>query len=239
MLNAPRSLVLLTAAIAAPACLPYSAAVGQPATSVRTGGTEVGATIGIGHQRITPDREFGPDETTSMTQTPRLEGNILYGISDTLGLNVHVSDAGLQPGVKIVVVPEGNIHIAILPAFAFGRFGTTQEDTDRPDDDSAMTSLMLGARAIVSAPDSVYGAIGYDFQRVSNSGDGDVGDDATFKIHNLSLAIGIDLPFGGARIRPELALLYAGKATVEDDDAAQDFDRLVVFPSLTIAVATP
>src|SRR5688572_30464295 len=83
-------------------CVPYSGAVGQTAAPLPIGGTEVGATVGFGYQSV--EEEDPPDpaiaEATTFTSMPKVEANALFGLTELLGVNVHASDAGLQPGLK-------------------------------------------------------------------------------------------------------------------------------------------
>ena len=239
----PPAGIVLAALAACPACLPYSAAVGQTAAPISRGGIEAGVSTGIGYQRVTEENPdpAQPDDSTTMLALPKLEANILYGVSEALGFNLHVSDAGLQPGVKISAATTGKVQVAFLPAIAFGMQRSSGEG-----DKATLTSLLLGGRLLASSPNSAYGAIGYDFQRIDQeqtaATDPTSSDSSTMTIHNLTAAVGYDLPLGDARLRPELAVVYAPKASTDDDDPmSQDaeWDRLALFVNFTIAVATP
>jgi hypothetical protein len=219
-------------------CVPYSAAVGQTAAPLPTGGTEVGATIGVGYQNVDAEEADPEDESTTFTSLPKVEANVLHGLTDTLGVNIHASEAGLQPGLKISPKTSGNVNIAILPSIAYGTSRYSEGDGG-----ASLSNFQIGARFLASMPDSVYGAIGYDFQRIDQEQDDpDEEGSAVLTFHDLTGAIGFDLAMGGARIRPELAFLFAlaGESENPDDpDPGADLNRFAIYPNLTIAVATP
>ncbi len=222
-------------------CVPYSGAVGQTAAPLRSGGVEVGATIGVGYQKLYEEDVEPPDAggDSTIVNVPRLEANVLYGLSEKIGLDLHGSDAGLQPGLKISARIGTDVDVALLPAFGFGRWSQAQEDAKLSG-----SSVLVGGRAILSMPDSIYAAAGYDFQRIheeERAADGDT-DGQVITIHNVTASIGLDLALGGARLRPELGVIYAPFGRREDDenpDARSDVARMALFPSVTIAVATP
>lgn len=232
----------------ATACIPHSAAVGQTAAPVAAGGAEVGMSIGVAQTRLTvtsdpdvPDTE----DTTSQTHLPSVESNFLYGLTDKLGLNLHASSAGLQPGLKIGVVSGGDIDVAVMPAFAVGVFKATDEDSDSTDSFDTLTFL-AGGKVLVSSKSGAYGALGYDYQRTSMDDPDSGTDGSVLTLHHLTGALGYSIDLGrGFSIRPEMAVLYgvAGTAADEPSDPGipvdeDDVDSLTLFPNLTLSVST-
>jgi hypothetical protein len=237
--------LLLTAA-----CLPHSAAVGQTAAPVAMGGAEVGMSLGVAQSRMTVYEESGEfeppsEDRTVQTQLPAVESNFLYGLREDLGLNLHASSAGIQPGLKLTLVRGPDVHLAILPAFGVGVFSMKDPDSTTGESFDSIT-WMAGGRVLVSSVAGAYGAAGYDFQRTTLD-DPDNGEESGhFDFHRLTGAIGYDIGVGDGRlrIRPELAILYglAGSQVEENpsnpDAGPDDLDSLVLFPSVTFAVQT-
>jgi hypothetical protein len=243
-------LLLATAPLLlAGACIPHSAAVGQTAVPIATGGAEVAMSIGVAQSRNTVYENdgdpAGPQEDTMVqTQLPAIESNFLYGLGEQLGLNLHASSAGLQPGLKITVVNGPELHVALLPAFGIGVFSQSDPDDAGSTGSFDSITILAGGRVLLSSTNGVYGALGYDFQRTS-ADDPDTGEEAaTYDFHRMTGAIGCDIHLGkGFHVRPEMAVLYGLAGTATDESTMgvtqeADLDSLVLFPSVTFAVQT-
>src|SRR5687767_4795554 len=105
-------------------CLtPRSAGYGVTARPLKGGGAEAGVAMGVVYQTVStaPQDVAGARvvTTTRGLQAPSFEANAEIGLSDEMGLNLHFSPAGLQPGVKVTFM-YGPVQLAILPAVAFG-----------------------------------------------------------------------------------------------------------------------
>lgn len=202
--------------------------VGQTAAMPRVGGAEVGMSVGVGYQSIDEEgNETGGDAETALS-VPAYEGNVQYGLSDSTAFNLHVSNAGLEPGVKIGLVRGPGLKVAVLPSFAVGRFSADSGDGD----EITYTSVLAGARVLASTEAGLYGAIGYSFQRITAT---EEGDDDRLDSHNIALAVGGDMRSGGLIIRPELAVIYAPMSD-PDSEVDNDITGLWVFPNVSFAI---
>jgi hypothetical protein len=237
--------------------LPRSVVLGQTAAPMGAGGSEVSVSSGMAYQIDNqPPVVSGNTSTTASTQTlwvPGFEGNAQYGFTDWLGLNVHVSEAGLQPGIKLNIL-SGNLNLAVLPEFAFGYASQSASTTTTTGSTSNTANgntqyffeFLAGAKILISHSGGLYGGIGYDFQVLSTSTVDNQGinrGSSTQNANVLSAAIGYSIQFGSFSLRPELALQYLPANTNSSGIGTNQTslgggNSFVFFPNLTFAVAT-
>jgi hypothetical protein len=241
--------VALGAVLLSGCLMPRSAGIGQTADMLRKGQAEIGLSPGLVYQSATQPAAQQGDPTTSVggVNFPASEGNAAYGINDTIGLNLHLSPAGLQPGVKIALM-RGAFDVAVMPSVAIGVFsqsaGTTEGSTTTSSSESYL-GLMAGLKILGSHRSGFYGGVGYDLQSVGMSGTTGSGNNNTSSestlSHNLSIGAGYEAKFGAIRIRPELAMTFTpgmsrtstSGSNTETVDAGSGF---YFFPNVTIAV---
>jgi len=236
-----RLLLALPLSLAIGCLAPQSAVVGQTAVSAAPGSSEAGISAGVGYRQLSPDEE-GAEDVTEL-RVPAMEGNLLHGLSEALGFNLHLSPAGLQPGLKIGLSRGPGLNVALLPSAALLYSKTGGAD----DSDISQVGLMGGTKLLLSGPTGVYGAVGYDIQwyQVSSEAgiEGGGEDNLTTLQHNLSGAIGFELMSGSLRIRPEVAIIFSPIVTLtaEEGDGEEEADAtgFAILPSVTFAVASP
>jgi hypothetical protein len=263
-----RWLVVALAGVSWACVLPRSAVLGQTAAPVGAGAAEVAVSTGLAYQIAnTPPVNAagatcspgtaGTTCTSSQTQTlqvPSFEGNAQIGFTDWLGLNLHLSSAGLQPGLKINVV-SGGFNFAILPELAFGyaqqgnnttvTTGTAAPKTTNGNSDYYF-SFLVGAKLLASHSSGIYGGVGYDFQNLSTSvvdPNGVNQGSQSEQSHVLTVSVGWSFQAGAFSLRPELAFLFLpsntdSKLVGTNTTSVGNGSGFLFFPSLTIAAAT-
>lgn len=252
-----RAITLAALAVLSTSCLaPRSVGLGQTALPLAAGGIEVAAAPGLGYRvQYGPPIPSGGNASNvaiDRTLSGSAEGNFGFGLTDSLGLNVHVSGAGLQPGAKISF-RVGGLQLALLPEFAVGYWSEggssvhTQGSvvTERDGGGHAMFEVLLGAKLIASHSSGLYAGIGYDYQRIGTT---NLGPDAQGRgrvdfAHSLSVALGWELGSGAVKIRPEVALLYLGSVggwttTATSSHWEGSGSEFILYPNLTIAWQT-
>lgn len=209
---------------------PRSMALGMMAQPIGNG-TEVGVFTGVGYSSITgPVVSTTNPSTMEVTNTqtanrafaiPSFEANITKGFTDHVGLNVHVSPAGIQPGLKWTVNKSRVAHFAILPAIAMG-YGSVQSVDFVAQSTGAQTEVnprattsftfLGGLKLLVSHVSGFYAGAGYDlvFQRSNSSSAPSATADRVDAItetltHQIMAAVGFSLSFGAVSARPEIA----------------------------------
>lgn len=193
-------------------------------------GTEVGVFSGVGYVAQTgpviSGSTVGGDSTNTQTQNrafgaPSFEANVTKSFSDKFALNVHVSPAGLQPGLKWTVNKSRVAHFAILPAVAFGYGSVGSSDYVAQSNGSltevnprATTSFTFlgGLKFLVSHRSGFYAGAGYDlvFHRSNSSSAASASVDRSDVItqtvtHQIMAAVGFSIAFGTVSLRPEIA----------------------------------
>src|SRR6476619_3898865 len=102
------SLVLVISMSLGCLTVPRSAGFGQTAYNPSAGGGDVGVTAGAAYQLHSSKPEATTGTTTISTERtlllPSFEGNALIGVTDAVGLDLHLSMAGIQPGLKFSYV---------------------------------------------------------------------------------------------------------------------------------------
>lgn len=206
--------------------VPRPAVLGMTASPLGAGRTEVGLSGGVA---VLSETE--PPQTTSLLGitvsdwttrggvSPQAEANVHHGLSDWLGLNLHVSQAGIQPGLKITLL-ERVVTLALMPEVGFGllagQTGATQfvgsSRTDAAPLSELRWLLVAGGRFLLSHPNTgVYFGVGYQFQLAGQNlsqKDGTrelLSQSTTHTLHNVQAAFGWEVRSGNLRIRPEFA----------------------------------
>lgn len=217
---------------------------GQMAAPVGRGATDVGVFTGVLYGSQTNPGFVGQDaigdpittaQRSSGFSLPAFEANLQYGFNDHVGLNVHASSAGIQPGVKLTVNKSKVAHFALLPqvAFGYGSTGSTllvsgADGVQMEQSPSSSTSFTFlgGLKLLVSAKfnktAAFFAGAGYDFifNRNFNAallGSGSVTDSSSTINstigHQISVSVGFDIALGWVHLRPEVAFgVYPGIA---------------------------
>jgi hypothetical protein len=222
--------------------LPRSMVFGQTAAALGAGQSEVGASIGPQFTQFTDNGTAG----TSTTPNPNLfafpvtEANYQYGATNTVGVNLHVSPAGIQPGLKFTLL-DGPIKLALLPEIGGGieLEGGAGASTD--------FVFLAGLKAIVSSAGGFYFGLGYDFTYLSeninssslpgstSSGSTTPTPTVSATSHSVALGLGYEVKAGGVRVRPELAMLYSPGF---QSSGATAIGQVVFFPNVTVSLGT-
>jgi len=253
-----RRLLLFALFVLVSGCItPHSAVFGLTPTQMHPGEMELGLSPGVAFQAVnSPPVNVGGGVTATTTTrnlgAPVFEGNAQWGLTDNIGLNVHLSSAGLQPGVKISLPAFGDrIHLAVLPEFALGvasqGSGQSRSNSTTVTDrgGSANLYVMGGFKLLASHSSGLYAGLGYDFQRIStealNGGTRRMGSVQT--LHNIGLAIGYEVTIGAVTLRPELAIgLTPSSNTWNINGTAETFagtgSEILLFPNVTVALGS-
>lgn len=258
------------------ACIaPRSISYGQMASGVGRGATEVGVMTGFMYaSQTTPPVQTSDGNggtTTSQTTTrgfamPAFEANLEHGFTRKLGLSVHASSAGLQPGIKITVTDSRVVHFALLPSVALGygsladsQFTAGSDGLLRENNPSTTTSfsLLTGLKFIFSHQSGFYLGAGYDFMYTRSFRSGVVGAiGAQDKVESLTTAghhvitgaAGFSITLGMLRLRPEVAFSVTPGITSTTTTAvgatttaatAFGGSAWAILPGFTVAIATP
>ena len=263
--------IVLTALLVLSACVtPRSVGFGYTAQPLGNGGAEVGIALGAMYQAEaqpptngtgTNGQPTNEQITANGWSAPHFEGNAQVGINASLGLNVHFSAAGVQPGLKWTLVRNKNVALAVVPQFGVGFFtqrsATLVSGVDGRERESApvTTEVLLfqpGARLLFSHRSGFYAGVGYDLvsmrrTQVSTTGSDTDGTLQTVHAvsasigHQLGAAIGVSAEAGPLLLKPELAVIaipsfdttYARDTVSAPSSGGFAF---AFFPSLTISV---
>jgi hypothetical protein len=257
---------LLLSAFVLTGCItvPRSAGLGMTASPLGAGRTEVGLSSGLA---ILSESE--PPSTTNFlifTQTdwttragasPLAEANVHHGLNDWLGLNLHVSQAGVQPGLKVTLL-ERAVTLGLMPEVGFGLLGGStgqtvfqgSSRTDTPPVSELRWAFNAGGRFLLSHPGSgVYGGVGYQLQlagvmRSQRQGAEELMSSATsHTLHNVQAAFGWEVTYGSVRVRPELAAVITPDWTVRERNGTTELGRgggngFLLFPNVTFALVS-
>jgi len=251
-------LVAVVAAVApATGCIvPRSAGYGFTGAALGPGGADVGLAMGLVYQQEANAPQTSGTGTTTTTnrqvQLPSFEAHAALGITDQVAVNLHASQAGLQPGVVITVLKEP-VQVSLVPELG-GGFVTQGASTTTIIGGSSTTAegngassftILGGARALVVLPQGLYGGLGYDFQYVSQGSRNAVSGvttTTTSQAHNVGAAVGYELTLGSIVLRPELAVLFTPLAKNQTNASGTTADLpdstgLYLFPNVTVAAA--
>jgi len=251
---------LAALALSLGACLsPRSAGFGIPARPLSPGAAEVGIAVGGAYQSISSapqDNGVGGVfyNTNIGTQLPAFEANAQLGLTETVGLNLHASAAGLQPGAKFSVLTSP-FELSLLPAVGAGM--TTNSATTTTTAGTTTTvaqgavdntyDFLAGLKILLSFPFGLYAGIGYDYEYLYRYQQPSPASAITItksNNNNICAAVGYDLKAGPFSIRPEMAAAFTAvaKNATEDGNGNRtpqpDSTVLHLFPNVVIAVAT-
>ncbi len=234
----------------------------------------VGTGVGIGSQLNPP----GPTTTNTQGEPetpqqravglalPYAEANLHYGVNRRIGLNFHLSPAGIQPGAKFTLTRSKVVFFSIMPSLAFG-YGsaqvtntiTGQDGRAVPTVDTTSTnfSFLTGLKFIFSHVSGFFLAAGvdYQFQRWFTGIPGTMTTDlfrSTVSMHSANFAFNTGLEFGVGeqkliRLRPELAFSVAPFAGFELSQIGSNTNNIpranglswAIVPALSISIVTP
>jgi hypothetical protein len=260
----------------ASACvLPRSIMLGQTAAPVGNGATEVGVFGGILYLNQTNPPFFTTDDVGEPVSNqpqgrvfgaPSAEANIQHGFSDRFALNVHLSPAGIQPGVKWNINDSKIAHLALLPAFALGyasyggtTFSAGADGIQSQVDPNAVTafSFLVGLKLLFSHQNGFFAGLGYDFSlnrslKTGVIGTGNVKDPtetlAVYYGHQVAASIGLDVKLGMVHIRPEVAFAFLPGLVVQETRRVAPAEMtqsngggygFAVFGGFSVAVQSP
>lgn len=273
-----RTWLCFVAALVASGCIvPRSMVIGQMAAPVGRGATDVGVYSGVLYaSQRNPQFSGQPtaggdaqktEERTAAFSIPHFEANLGYGFNENVGLNVHASSAGIQPGLKWTVNKSKVAHFALLPEVAFGYASLGQStfvgglegvlSETNPRSGTSFTFLG-GLKALFSHRSGFYAGVGYDFMFnrqfnaaiVGGAGTNQRSENVTSTVaHQVNASIGLDIPLGLVHLRPEVAFaVYPGiSQTTSGRFGADEIASVTasggfgwaIFPGFTIAIQTP
>ena len=174
---------------------------------------------------------------------PSFEGNVGVGLIEMADLNVHLSSAGLQPGVKIGLL-RGPVTVSVLPQVAL-LIVSTNSRSGSTGSGGLSVGFLGGLKLLGSHESGFYGGFGYDFQfgsLGSSISTGSSGSASTVVAHNLTLNVGFELVIGHLRLRPELAIAITPSVSSSSSVPGGSTSSGPVFaflPSLSAAVVSP
>lgn len=214
--------ISITIAFACACLTPRSVMQQQLAAPIGKGAVEVGVGAGLGYeQQNTPTPGAATQYTgASSLILPGVEANAHFGVNDHVGVNLHFSTAGIQPGIKLTVNKSRVAHFALMPqlAIGYGRAGSSLYVTDgagvtreTAPVSTSMFSFMIGLRIMVSHVSGFYAGVGYDLiatRTVRSAGaPGIPVYDATNTVQqSVMVNVGYSIAVSWLRIRPELAV---------------------------------
>lgn len=248
-----KQILVVSTALFGTACVGmHSMATSHLASLPGPGRAEVAVSPGLTYERRVQDSSSSSSASSSETATllgfPAIEGNVSYGLGESIGLNLHLSPGGFQPGVQIVLV-DGPLSLAILPeiAFASGRLSVSVSDSLKKVTEHGI-GYQAGAKALASHTSGFFISAGYDYQFLkltvdNGSGGSSSSDESMFhKTHNITAGIGYSIRMNGFSIRPEVAFLYAPSGAQETRSTDMSFTTKLsswaVMPMLTLAAAS-
>ena len=226
------AVLVIGVAIGAGCITQRSLGVGQMASAVGKGAADINVFTGVMYQQQTapptPSTTIGGEPLSNQLNSkglslPWFEANANYGFGDHLTLNLHMSPAGLQPGLKITLNKSRIAHIALLPQFgigyaSYGESTTSADSTGRGTEvsPSSKTSLILmgGLKLLISHRSGFYFGLGYDLMFTRNAEYFTTGTPQTLVYHQtvltslqhqLAAAVGMSVKIGFISIRPEIA----------------------------------
>jgi hypothetical protein len=237
-----RLAVVLVSASLFGCIVPRSMITGQLAAPVGRGSTDVGVFTGVQYAQQTGpgfvgQNSIGDPITTQQRASgftiPGFEANLQYGFNDHVGLNVHASSAGIQPGVKLTVNRSKTAHFALLPQVAIG-YGSTGSSNfvagadgvqmEQSPSSSTSFTFLGGLKLLVSVKfnktAAFFAGAGYDFifnrnfnaalLGAGNSTDSSQTINSTIG-HQVAVSVGLDIALGWVHLRPEVAFgVYPG-----------------------------
>lgn len=213
-----------------------SLSVGQLAAGVGKGAADINVFTGVMYQSQTHPPTTATDPVTGepinnqLTSTglsvPWFEANANYGFTDQLGLNLHMSPAGLQPGLKITLNKSRIANIALLPQVGFGYASYSASTTTSGVNgvgtvvNPTFTSSLIftaGLKLLISHRSGFFFGAGYDLvvnraytQTTPGNNAQATSSTTLFSLqHQIAAAVGMSIKVGFISIRPELAFAVA------------------------------
>lgn len=236
-------MVLVSAALLSTGCMSmHSMVTGHPASLPGPGRGEVAVSPGLIYERTSYDPGSGGSASvTTSLGFPVFEGNVSYGLGESVGLNLHLSPGGIQPGVQLVLV-NGPLSVAILPEVAFA-YGLELDSASAPAARSTWEwfGVLAGSKVLVSHATGIYGSVGYDFQYSASTDRTDAESSPrmteSWHAHNITAGLGYTIRLGALCLRPEIAALYRPSLTtrIQDVSSTERYSAWVIMPSLTLA----
>jgi len=247
----------------------------QLAAPVGSQGADVAVTTGVMYSEQTAPPSPGTDNAGNPTMSqvhssavaaPWIEANAQYGFTRQIAMNVHVSPAGIQPGLKWTLNRSLVAHIAVLPEIGVGyaqhntsTFVSDQTGAQVENNPGYVTDLLFqaGLKVLFSHRSGFYGGIGYDFLTtrslsVQNTGTPNTTQQVrTLTIsyqHQLAVGVGFSAQLGMISFRPEVAFAIVPAISGSQNVAQGTGATLVnagggfawaILPSFAFALTTP
>lgn len=249
-----------------------SLGVGQMASAVGKGAADINVFTGVMYQQqsapATMSTGVAGETLTNQVNSkgfslPWFEANANYGFGDHLGLNVHMSPAGIQPGLKITLNKSRIANIALLPQIGIGYAqyseSTTQAGSDGKGIEVTPTStnsliFTAGMKILISHRSGFFFGLGYDLMITRNVQYSTTGTPQTLVYHQtvlssiqhqLGLGVGMSIKVGFISIRPELAFAVApvisGTRTIDNANSysASGGFAWAILPGFGFALTSP
>lgn len=267
----------LAAVIALNGCITQrSLSFSQLAAPVGSGGADLAVSTGVMYSQQTAPPSPGTDPagnpTSSQVQSsavaaPWIEANGQYGFTRQIALNVHVSPAGIQPGLKWTLNRSLVAHVALLPEIGVGyaqhNMSTYVADASGAQQEYSpgyVTSFLFqaGLKLLFSHRSGFYGGLGYDFLttrslQVQNVGPpNSTSQNRTLTVsyqHQLAVGVGFSAQLGMISFRPEVAFAVVPAISGNQNVAVNGMGQSLVnssggfswaiLPSFAFALTTP
>jgi hypothetical protein len=236
-----RALALLALLASGCVAIPHAAILGQPAAPLARGEVVGSTSIGVGYQSASSQQT-----TTGTLELPALEANFAAALADRVGLNLHFSQAGLMPGVKLNLVHWGSHYFSLMPELG-GAYYWLHSSTGGAfsfNSGGSNGMLLAGLRALLSL-NVFYVGVGYHFMNVWSSTTDTATNppttsSTTSQYHSLLFNVGLDLEVGAVKLRPEVAFVFTPVGSSKDDQGATSTlgYEWTILPNLTVAVSS-
>jgi hypothetical protein len=224
--------IWLTIATSSACITQRSLSVGQTAAAVGRGGADLNVMTGVMYQSQTAPPTSSTDvggatltnqSTSRGFSLPWFEANANFGMNERLGLNVHMSPAGIQPGLKITLNRSPIASVALLPELGLGYASvgnvTNVSGADGRQMEVSPTSntrflFTGGMKVLLSHRSGFYAGVGYDLYFTRSVTNGTIGSGGTVQLtqsvntsvqHQISGSLGFSIAMGMISIRPEVA----------------------------------
>ena len=241
------------------------------ASAVGKGAMDINVFTGVMYQSQTAppttftDPAAGPSTsqvTSKGLSVPWFEANANYGFGEHLGLNVHMSPAGIQPGLKLTLNRSRIANIALLPQIGIGYASYSESTTTAGSNGIGMevnptstTSLIFtgGLKILISHRSGFFCGIGYDFMYTRNLTTSTLGNPqtavASFTLltsiqHQIAAAVGMSIKVNYLSIRPEIGFAIAPsisgtRTTLAGDYSAGGGNAWALLAGFGIALTSP
>jgi hypothetical protein len=266
------AVLVFVAAIGAGCVTQRSLGVGQMASAVGKGAADINVFTGVMYQSQTApptvSKDVLGDDVTNQVNSkglsaPWFEANANYGFGDHLSLNLHMSPAGIQPGLKITLNKSRIANIALLPQIGLGyaSYGesTTVAGSNGKGEEVSPTSttsfiFSAGLKLLISHQVGFFFGLGYDFMYTRNAQNFTTGTPQTLVYHQTLLtslqhqigaSVGMSVKVGFLSIRPEIAFVIApaisGTRTVDNLNpySASGGSAWAILPGFGFALTSP